>query len=246
MSTKIRSAVITGGGSGIGRAIATKLSRHRWQVALVGRNTTTLAETASLMDYDKFKPMVLPCDITDPDAVKLMAAAVQSEFGEVAALINAAGTNTSERRFCDLSVANFQGTIATNLFGAYHCVHAFLPAMVEAGEGTIVNICSEAGKQATVKAGAAYVASKFGMAGLTQSINAEERNSGIRACCMFLGDVATSFLDRRPNPPLEIDRARMLQPEDVAECVYLALSLPSRALMEEIVLRPRVTPTHAD
>jgi NADP-dependent 3-hydroxy acid dehydrogenase YdfG len=157
----------------------------------------------------------------------------------VKALVNTAGVNIPNRRLRTLSVPDFQSVIATNLLGAYYCTRAFLIGMLEAEEGNIVNISSEAGRQASIKSGAAYTASKFGLAGLTQSINVKERESGIRACCIFLGDVATSLLDRRPNPPSSDARHRMLQPQDVAECVHLVLSLPTRAVVEEIVLRPR-------
>ena len=104
--------------------------------------------------------------------------------------------------------------------------------------GTIVNIVSDAGKQASPKAGPAYVMSKFGLAGLTQSINAEERDNGIRACAIFPGDIDTPLLDKRPAPPGAEARAKMLSAEDVAECALLAISLPQRAVVEEILIRP--------
>ena len=99
-------------------------------------------------------------------------------------------------------------------------------------------INSEAGKIANAKAGAAYVASKFGLTGLVQSLNAEERVRGIRACSIFPGDVNTPLLDRRPQPPPPEARAKMLQPEDVAEAIWLAVSLPGRAVIEELLIRP--------
>src|SRR5437879_7834824 len=129
--------------------------------------------------------------------------------------------------------------INTNLHGAYCCVQAFLPQMRARKSGTIINIVSEAGKQASPKAGPAYVMSKFGLAGLTQSINAEERGNGIRACAIFPGDIDTPLLDRRPNPPTAEARARMLQSEEVAECTLLAIHLPPRAFVEAVVIRPR-------
>ena len=104
--------------------------------------------------------------------------------------------------------------------------------------GTIVNIVSDAGKLASPKAGPAYVMSKFGLAGLTQAINAEERTQGIRACAIFPGDIDTPLLDKRPAPPGAEARAKMLQPEDVAACVLLAIQLPARAVVEEILVRP--------
>jgi NADP-dependent 3-hydroxy acid dehydrogenase YdfG len=106
------------------------------------------------------------------------------------------------------------------------------------GAGTIVNVGSEAGKQASVKSGAAYVVSKFGLTGLTQTINAEERPNGIRACCVFPGDIDTPLLDKRPVPPSAEARARMMQPADIAACVWFAATLPARATVEEILIRP--------
>jgi NAD(P)-dependent dehydrogenase (short-subunit alcohol dehydrogenase family) len=127
----------------------------------------------------------------------------------------------------------------TNLNGAYYCVQAFLPGMRQRGSGTIINIISEAGRQASPKAGVAYVISKFGLTGLTQAINAEERPHGIRACAIFPGDIDTPILEKRPVPPPPEARKKMLQPEDVAECALLAIRLPPRAVVEEILIRPR-------
>src|SRR5438045_7852171 len=109
--------------------------------------------------------------------------------------------------------------IQANLNGAYYCVQAFLPQMRARKSGTIINIVSDAGKQASPKAGPAYVASKFGLTGLTQSINAEERSNGIRACAIFPGDIDTPLLDKRPVVPDSEARTRMLRAEDLAECV---------------------------
>jgi NAD(P)-dependent dehydrogenase (short-subunit alcohol dehydrogenase family) len=102
-----------------------------------------------------------------------------------------------------------------------------------------VNIVSDAGKQASPKAGPGYVVSKFGMVGLTQAVNAEERPNGIRACAILPGDIDTPLLDKRPAPPPPEARAKMLQPEDVADCVMLAANLPERAVIEELLIRPK-------
>ena len=88
------------------------------------------------------------------------------------------------------------------------------------------------------QAGAAYVVSKFGLTGLTQTINAEERPRGLRACCIFPGDIDTDLLNKRPVPPPPEARARMMQPEDIAACVWFAATLPDRATVEEILVRP--------
>ncbi len=234
-----RVAVVTGAGSGVGRAIALRLAEQGWQVALVGRREAALQETAAQQAGLKASFLICPCDISDAPAVEAMAQQVQAHFGAVEALVNAAGTNTPRRSLEVLSLEDYQQIVNTNLLGSYLCVQAFLPGMRRQQQGTIVNIVSEAGLRANAKAGPAYVVSKFGQAGLNQSINAEERTNGIRACAIFPGDINTPILDLRPNPPPPEARVNMLQPEDVADCALLAINLPPRALVEELVIRPR-------
>jgi NAD(P)-dependent dehydrogenase (short-subunit alcohol dehydrogenase family) len=232
-------AVITGAGSGVGRATTLLLARNGWRVAAVGRREQALKETAALAADAPGQVLVCPCDVAAPASVEAMARAVLRAFGAVEVLVNAAGTNTPARSLRELTLERYRELVETNLTGAFLCVQAFLPSMRARGSGTIVNIVSEAGKQASPKAGVAYVISKFGQAGLTQSINAEERAHGIRACSIFPGDIDTPILDKRPNPPSPEARARMLQPEDVARCVWLVITLPARAVVEEILIRPR-------
>src|SRR5437773_7038718 len=104
-----------------------------------------------------------------------MAKHILAEVREVEVLVNSAGTNAPKRALEVLSLEDYHAMLDTNLNGAYYCVQAFLPQMRARKRGTIINIVSDAGKQASPKAGPAYVMSKFGLAGLTQSINAEER-----------------------------------------------------------------------
>lgn len=227
-------AVVTGAGSGVGRAVALRLAAEGWSVVLVGRQAARLDEVARPIGAAAF-----PCDIGDAAAVKAMATAVLTRFGRVDAVINSAGTNTPQRSWGELSIAAYQELMAANLHGAFHCVRAFLPAMKSHGAGTFVFINSEAGLRASAKSGVAYSAAKFGLTGLAQSLNAEERANGIRACSIFPGDIDTPLLDKRPVPPPAEARKKMLQPEDVADCVWLAVNLPSRAVVEELLLRPR-------
>ncbi len=234
-----KTAVVTGAGSGVGQAIALALANQDWQVALIGRREETLRQTVKLAGDKAKRFLIYPCDIGDAKAVEQMAKRVLSEFKEVEALVNAAGTNAPKRALEALSLEDYRAMINTNLHGAYYCVQAFLPQMRARKSGTIINIVSEAGKQASPKAGPAYVMSKFGLAGLTQSINAEERGNGIRACAIFPGDIDTPLLEKRPNPPTAEARARMLQSADVAECALLVIHLPPRAIVEEILIRPR-------
>jgi NAD(P)-dependent dehydrogenase (short-subunit alcohol dehydrogenase family) len=233
--------VVTGAGSGVGRACVLRLAAAGWRVVLVGRREAALRATAAAAGTARSRLAVHPCDITDAAAVARLAAAVLKKSRRVDALINAAGTNTPRRRLGELSPGDYHRLIGTNLHGAYHCIQAFLPAMRRAGAGTIVNIVSDAGLHANAKAGAAYVASKFALTGLTQSVNLEEGPRGIRACAIFPGDIDTPLLELRPVPPPSAARRHMLQPADVAECVWLALHLPARTVVEQLVVRPRAT-----
>jgi len=233
-----KTAVVTGAGSGVGRATALLLARNGWRCVILGRRESTLRETAALAG--KLAPQLIPhvCDISDPAAVGNMARFAHELLGEIEVLVNAAGTNTPRRSLKELSFDKYRELVETNLTGAYMCVQAFLPGMRQRKSGTIINVVSDAGKAASPKSGPAYVISKFGLAGLNQSINVEEKENGIRACAIFPGDIDTPLLDKRPAPPPPEARKHMLQSEDVAECAWLAINLPPRAVVEEIMIRP--------
>jgi NADP-dependent 3-hydroxy acid dehydrogenase YdfG len=237
---QVSTAVITGAGSGVGRAVAIRFAAEGWNVALVGRTTAALDETAGLAGKAAGRRLdTFPCDISVAGAVAAMGGAVLARFGDVDVLVNSAGINVPRRSLAALSVDDWNRVLATNLHGAYYCVQAFLPGMRARATGTIVNINSDVGISARDVSGAAYVASKFGLRGLTQQINVEERGHGVRACSISPRDVNTPLLDRRPQPPPPDVRARMLQPEDIAECVWLAATLPARVVLDEIRLSTR-------
>ncbi|SRR5579871_1916704 len=230
-------AVVTGGGSGMGRAIAVRLARAGWTVAVLGRRMERLQETAALAPDGAIRPE--PVDVRDPDSVAVVRDRLLADWASIDLVVNVAGTNVKRRLLEQLSVEDFTELIAVNLLGPFHVVHAFLPSMRAQGHGTIVNIGSDAGLLASAKAGAGYVSSKFGLTGLTESINAELRGQGIRATAIFPGDTDTDLLEKRANPPRPEDRAAMLQPDDIAECVMLVVTLPQRVVVEKLLVRPR-------
>src|SRR6476620_4494924 len=233
-------AVVTGAGSGVGRAIALRFAGEGWNVALVSRRAETLSDTLALAAPDARDRLApFPCDVSDPSAVSTMGQSVLGRFGTIDVLVNAAGINVPRRSFEVLSLDDWHAVLATNLHGAYYCVRAFLPGMRARQTGTIININSDVGKVARDLAGPAYVSSKFGLNGLTQQINAEERRHGIRACSIGPRDINTPLLDKRPQPPTQDARARMIQPDDIADLVWLVATLPSRAIVEEISLSSR-------
>jgi NAD(P)-dependent dehydrogenase (short-subunit alcohol dehydrogenase family) len=227
-------AIVSGAGSGIGRAAAIKLASDGASVALVGRSEARLTETASSMAT----AAIFPADIADPAAVDALVERVLARFGRIDILVNAAGINVRLRTLADGSVDDFEQVVNTNLRGAFLLSRAVLPPMRAQGGGTIIHVASDSGVRGNDFAGVAYTASKFGLRGLIEAINAEERRNGIRVTSICPGEVNTPLLDKRPIPVPPETRARMLQPEDVAECIALAASLPPRALVEEIVIRP--------
>ncbi|GDX12094.1 short-chain dehydrogenase [Verrucomicrobiota bacterium] len=235
----MKTAVITGAGSGVGRATAVALASQGWNVAILGRRENALLETAGIAGEHGGKVLVCPCDIGDEAAVAAMGKRVFAEIGEVEVLVNAAGTNAPKRALEVLSSADFHDMMNANLHGAYYCVQAFLPGMRARGSGTIVNVISDAGKAASPKAGPAYVMSKFGLSGLTQSINAEERGRGVRAIGIFPGDIDTPLLKKRPVVPDADALAKMMRAEDVADCIVFSINMPAHVIIEEMIVRPR-------
>jgi NAD(P)-dependent dehydrogenase (short-subunit alcohol dehydrogenase family) len=233
-------AVVTGAGSGVGRAVVFELAKRGYHVALLGRRQEQLDETVALTKPAATgKLLAIACDVSDEQQVRAMGERVRAELGEPTVLVNSAGTNIARRALADLSVDDYRHVVDVNLNGAFFCTHALLPGMRRRGRGTIVNVISDAGLFANRVSGAAYVASKFGLVGLTGTINAEERRNGIRACAVCPGEINTPLLDRRPVVPPPEARAKMLQAEDVAACVMLAIDLPHRATVEQILVRPR-------
>ena len=233
-----RTAVVTGGSSGVGRATAIRLVKDGWRVAIVGTREDALNETAKHSGKPE-QILPCPCDLGDAKAVAAMAKRVAEKWGAPELLVAAAGTNIPNRSLEKLSLDDYRKVIDVNLNGVFYAVQAFLPAMRQNRRGTIVVVNSLAGLRASALSGVPYSASKFAAAGLVQSINAEENKNGVRATSVFPGDINTPLLDKRPNPPAKELRVNMLQPDDVTDCVMLAVNLPERVVVEEIVVRPR-------
>jgi NAD(P)-dependent dehydrogenase (short-subunit alcohol dehydrogenase family) len=232
-----RYALVTGGGSGVGRAVALKLAARGWHVAIVGRTAAALDATASQAPNGNIRREV--CDVADLRSVHRVRDHLAADWGALDAVVAAAGINVVRRSWLEVSPADVKAMIDINLIGAFNVVHACLPLMRGRDAATVVTIVSDAGLIANAKAGTGYVASKFGLTGLTESINVELGDQGIRATAIFPGDIDTPMLDMRPSPPSAAQRATMLQADDVAECVLLAIDLPPRAVVEKLVVRPR-------
>jgi NAD(P)-dependent dehydrogenase (short-subunit alcohol dehydrogenase family) len=242
-------AVVTGAGTGIGRAAALAFAAEGAHVALSGRRAGPLEEVAQAIREQSrgsgaggaAEALVVPGDVSDPTDVAGLFDAALARWGRIDLLLNNAGINTKERNIHDISIEDWQRVVDINLSGSFYCARQALETMRRQRSGTIINLVSGAGKRAGAIAGVAYSASKFGQAALTQSINDEERAFNIRACSVFPGEVDTPIIDLRPVVPSAEARAAMLQPEDVAAAILLVATLPPRAMIDEIVIRPTVS-----
>ena len=233
-------AIVTGASSGVGRATAISLAAAGWDVTLIARRQSALEKTVEMAPAVARARMHLATgDVVDKSFVEATVKTVQAKHHRIDALVNAAGTNIPDRSLEKLTDQRFHDVFDVNLTGALNTIQAVLPTMRKQQGGTIVNINSIAGQHASVLSGASYVMSKFALAGLTQSINAEEAKHNIRATSIFPGDIHTELLEKRPTPPPAEARAKMLQPQDIADCVLLALTLPPRAVVEELRIVPR-------
>ena len=233
-------AIVTGAGTGIGRSSAIGLAAEGARVALVGRRREPLEEVAQVIAGFDGEALVVPADVSKPADVDRAFAETEKKWSKVDVLFANAGINTKERNLHNISVEDWEQVIDVNLSGAFFCIRRALQTMRKQRSGTIINLVSMAGKGAGPLGGVAYSASKFGQAALTQSVNSEEKQFGIRACSIFPGEVATPIMENRPVKPPAEALAQMLQPEDVAETVVMVAALPMRAHVEEIMIKPTV------
>jgi NADP-dependent 3-hydroxy acid dehydrogenase YdfG len=232
-----KTAIITGAGTGIGQGIATAFANAGFNLVLAGRRLEPLEKTAQ--NSGQANIQIVATDVTDRDAVQALAQKTIDAFGSIDVLVNNAGINTQKRNLDDISDEDWDRVININLTGAFNAFRAVRTQMKKQKDGVVINIASMAGKKAGTVGGAAYSASKFGMAALNQSINAEFRDHGIRACCIFPGEVDTPILDNRPNPVSAEKRAAALQPEDIASAALMVAQLHNRAIVEEMTIFPR-------
>lgn len=236
VSVRGQVAVVTGGGRGIGAAIAASLAQLGMKVVVCGRSMEPLRETARKLAAQGGECLALPCDVGDDDSVAEFAADVRKRFGRVDVLINNAGVGAFSTALHELDLSEWERVIATNLRGPYLMIRAFAPLMIEQKSGHIVNISSLAGKNALPK-GAVYAASKWGLNGLTYSVAEELRPHGIRVSVVCPGSVHTDL-----SPHTGKDPAKMLQPEDVAHAVEMLVTQAPQSFVSELLIRPTQKP----
>lgn len=237
MNLQDKHALITGGGSGIGRCIALRLAEAGCRVAVAGRRLDKLQE---VVQAHSKQPAILayPCDVANRASVQALFAWAATEFGQIDILINAAGANIKNRTIAEMHPEQWDELMAANATGAYNCIYEVLPQMRTRRDGLIINISSVAGKRASRLGGVAYVASKFAMTGLATAVALEEGHHNIRVTSIYPGEVDTPILKNRPSPVTDEHRARILQPDDIAAAVLMIAELPPRAHVAELVMKP--------
>ena len=230
-------AVVTGGGSGIGEAVAKALAQEGYSVAILGRTEEKLLHVAEkLRSFGDAAYFV--CDVSDRAAVDHVFGDITGTMGPPTVLVNSAGINVVRRSMETLAPEDWDRILAVHATGTYNCIRAVLPKMRDAGSGLIINISSIAGKRALELAGVAYCAGKFAMTALGMAAGLEERHRGIRITNIYPGEVNTPILEQRPEPVPPERRAQMLQPDDLAEIVRTIVRLPPRAHVWEVVVTP--------
>jgi NADP-dependent 3-hydroxy acid dehydrogenase YdfG len=234
-----KTALVTGGGSGIGAGCAIALAREGCQVAIAGRQADKLAQAASRFDGTPALK-THPVDVADRVSVATLFRWAERELGRIDILVNCAGVNTLKRSIHELAPEEWDRLMAINATGAYNCIREVLPQMKQRRDGLIVNINSTSGVRAGLLGGVAYSASKFAMAALGNTVAQEVREIGIRVTNIYPGEVDTPILDHRPVPVTAEHRAKILQPEDVAAALVMIAALPPRANVAEIIIKPTI------
>ena len=230
--------VITGGGSGIGRATAKLMAEEGAAAIVVGRTASKLEAVKAEIQSAGGRSAALPLDVADHAAVNLMVRTVKEQFGQIDVLVNNAGHSSSHRKLLTTTPEDIRAVINSNLVGTIYCTQAVMPTMLEAEQGTVINVSSGAGVTPGMLGGMAYSAAKAGVINFTQYLIGEFKNSGVRFSVVIPGEIDTPILDKRPVPPSAEARGTMATAEDVAEAITLIARLPDRAVIPQLVIRP--------
>jgi NADP-dependent 3-hydroxy acid dehydrogenase YdfG len=224
-------ALVTGGSSGIGRAIAMRLASLGASVSICARNRAALAESASQLEKLGGRVFYQVADVTRDGEVQDLVAKVESAVGPISILVNSAGIGLFGPAH-EKSAADWDRVLDTNLKSVFLVSRAVIPSMIRRGSGDIVNISSLAGRNAFA-GGGIYCASKWGLHGLSFCMAEDLRDHAIRVSVIAPGSVATPFSGRGPKDP-----AKALTAEDVAHAVAAVVTQGSQSFISEIQMRP--------
>jgi 3-oxoacyl-[acyl-carrier protein] reductase len=224
-------ALVTGGGKGIGRAIALRLADLGARVAICGREQGALDETRAALRKNGASAEAIVADITQPTAVDKLISAVETALGPISILVNNAGVATFAP-FQEQSDADWDTMLDTNLKSVFLVSRAAAKGMIARGSGDIINISSLAGLNAFA-GGAIYCASKWGVQGLSACMAEDLRGFGIRVSTICPGSVATAFSGKSAH-----EKPNALKPEDVAHAVATIVTQAPGSFISQLQIRP--------
>lgn len=235
-------ALVTGGGRGIGRAAAIALARAGMRVAACSRTLGDVEEVVAVIRQAGGDGIAIECDVADPRQVAGAFDTVESTLGPLTLLVNNAGVGTVRPvEVADYEVEEWDRIVNVNLRGAFLCCRAAAARMRARRRGTIINIGSISGYESAPLV-SPYGVSKFGLAGLTQALRAENHRYGVRVCSVSPGPTDTTIWDKKATPiPAEV-RAVMMRSEEVADVIVFMASLPPNVRIDDIVVLPNQFP----
>ena len=231
-------AWVTGAGSGIGEAASLALTAQRALIVLTGRRAEPLEAVARRIVDAGGRADVQAGDMMDSARVSAIAAHIERSHGRIDILINNAGLNIVKRSWAELTPEGVDDVVRANLSGAFYASLAVLPAMRRQQDGLLIHTSSWAGRFHSKVSGTVYSAAKHGVVAMSYGINLEEFRHGIRSTVICPAEVATPILDKRPVPVTAEERARLLQPEDLASSIMHVVLAPKHVCINEIVLSP--------
>ena len=231
-------ALVTGGGSGIGRATALRLAAEGARVVVTGRRPAPLDEAAAEIRARGGQAWARPAHLENRDELRSLVQGIERDLGPVDILVNNAGASSRVRNVLWVDPDDWDATIAVNLNAVYVLIQAVLPAMIAKGGGTVVTVSSLAAVRPGLLGGAPYGAAKAAVSNLMTFLHATFRNQNIRSTTILPGEVNTPIMDTRVRPPTAEERARMVDPDDVARAILLVCTLPARTTIEQLVISP--------
>lgn len=237
MKLEGKTAIVTGGTRGIGRAIAEALALAGVNVCITARKRSEIDVTIKeLAAAGRGRLMGIAGDVRDCSQMKAVFDRAISEFGGLDILVNNAGIGIFAK-VEDMSPEDFRAVLETNLFGVYYCCHEAIPLMKHRGGGYIINISSLAGTNAHPQM-AAYNASKFALNGFSEALMQEVRHEGIKVSYIMPGSVNTEFGGDSPSE----EKSWQLKPADIAQVVIDLLHHDERSLPSRVEIRPSKPP----
>jgi 3-oxoacyl-[acyl-carrier protein] reductase len=222
-----RIVLVTGAGSGIGRAIAEKLAADGYRVVVNDLRRGAAEEAVAKIGDSGGQASAAPGDVSDPEAVRAMFAAARESFGTPQVLVNNAGF-LQQARFVDLTVEDWDRMIAVHLRGTFLCTKEALPEMLSRGRGVIVNVASQLGQIGGIEL-CHYSAAKAGIIGLTKSLAREVSAQGVRVNAVAPGPINTELVlglseEWRTIKAAELPLGRFGEPEEIAATVAFLVS----------------------